>query len=216
MSVTSNIQQILHELPVGIELVVVIKGRTQEAIMESINAGACIIGANYIQEAEQLNRTIGNRVRWHFIGYLQKNKVKRAVSLFDMIETIDSRELAVEIDRRCLQSGKLMPVLVEINSGRESQKNGVLPENAEELIKNISLLKYIKVMGLMTMGPLTLDSSELRKCFRETKNVFDLIQRSEIPNVEMKHLSMGMSDSYKIAIEEGANIVRIGTKIFAT
>lgn len=216
MSVKENVHQLLRELPSGVELVAAIKGRSLQSVIEAIDAGVCTVGANYIQEAEKLNRAIGNRVRWHFIGYLQKNKVKKAVSLFDMIETVDSVELALEIDHKCKQSGKMMPVLVEINSGREPQKHGVFPENAEKVIRSISALKYIKITGLMTMGPLTSDSSGLRMCFKETKNLFDLFQRLEIPNVDMKCLSMGMSDSYRIAVEEGANIVRIGTKIFET
>ena len=131
-----------------------------------------------------------------------------------MIETLDSIEIAREIDKRCSQIGKVMPVLIEINSGHEKQKSGVLPENAEQLIKEISGLQNIRIMGLMTMGPRFGNPEDSRPYFVETERIFDKIGRLGLPNIEMKYLSMGMTNSYKIAIEEGANIVRIGTKIF--
>jgi pyridoxal phosphate enzyme (YggS family) len=131
-----------------------------------------------------------------------------------MIETVDSSEIAGEIDKRCAAAGKTMPVLIEINSGREAGKAGVYPEKAEQLIREIATLKNIRVAGLMTMGPLTSNQEEARRYFRETKNLFERIKESKIPNVAMKYLSMGMTDSYRVAIEEGANIIRIGNKIF--
>lgn len=157
---------------------------------------------------------ISKQVEWHFIGHLQKNKVKKAVTLFDMIETVDSPEIAVEIEKRCAQIGKVMPVLIEINSGREPQKSGVYPEKAVELISNISLLPHIRVKGLMTMGPPAGLPEESRPYFRETKNLFDRIKELNLPNVEMQYLSMGMTDSYRFALEEGANVIRLGNKIF--
>ncbi|MBU1147423.1 MAG: YggS family pyridoxal phosphate-dependent enzyme, partial [Candidatus Omnitrophica bacterium] len=152
-------------------------------------------------------QAIGNKAKWHFIGHLQKNKVKKAVKIFDMIETVDSLELAQEIDKACFKEKKIMPVLIEVNSGREKQKFGVFPEDVEELIGNISQLKNINVMGLMTMGPMSGDPEDARPYFVETKKIFDRIRT-------LKYLSMGMSNSCKIAIEEGANIIRVGTKIF--
>ena len=131
-----------------------------------------------------------------------------------MIETVDSIEIAGEIDKRCQQIGKIMPVLVEINSGREAQKAGVQPENATELIAGMAALNNIRVMGLMTMGTATGGAEELRANFRETRRLFERLQSIVQPNLEMRYLSMGMTDSYKIALEEGANIVRIGSKIF--
>jgi len=139
---------------------------------------------------------------------------KQSIKIFDLIETVDSVELAREIDKRCAQMGKFMPVLCEVNIAREKTKSGVYPEEVEELIREISSLEHLKVMGLMTMGPFFENPEKLRPYFRETKQIFQEIKRKSIPNVEMRYLSMGMSTSYKIAIEEGANIVRIGTKIF--
>ena len=214
MTISQNVAQILREIPSGVQLLGAAKIRKSSEIMEAVDAGIMIIGENYVQEAEQAQREIDADIEWHFIGHLQKNKVKKAVELFDMIETVDSIGLAREISKRCAQTGKTMPVLIEINSGREPQKTGALPEGAGELVREAAILENIKIRGLMTMGPFTNDPEELRPCFRETKELFEEIKSLDIPGVEMKILSMGMTDSYKIAIEEGANLVRIGSKIF--
>jgi len=209
-----NISIILNELPEGIKLLAAAKGRTAQEIIEAIEAGVGIVGENYVQEAEKAYGAIGKRAEWHFIGHLQKNKVKRAVPIFDMIETVDSLEIAQEIDRRCGQIGKVMPVLIEINSGEEEQKFGVYPDDVEELIREISQLPNVKIMGLMTMGPRFSNPEDSRPCFVKTRKVFEKIKELNPPNVEMKYLSMGMTNSYKVAIEEGANMIRLGTKIF--
>ena len=214
MGIRGNVQKLLSELPGGVELVVAAKARTAKEVLEAVEGGIKIVGENYVQEAEKNYSVIENRARWHFIGSLQKNKVKKAVRLFDMIQTVDSIEIAREIDKRCAQIGKVMPVLVEINSGREKQKSGVLPEDAENLIRAISDLSNIKVMGLMTMGPRFGDPEESRLYFVTTRKIFERIKKLKIPSVEMRYLSMGMTNSYRIALEEGANMVRIGTKVF--
>jgi len=212
--IKENVVQILSELPDGVELVVAAKTRKPEEILQAIEAGVKIVGENYIQEAEPAYEVVGNRAKWHFIGHLQRNKVKKAVKLFDMIETVDSVEIAREIDKRCAQIGKVMPILIEINSGREEQKSGVFPEKAEQLVREISSLQNIRVKGLMTMGPRFGNPKESRPYFVETKKIFDKLKNLDLPNIEMRYLSMGMTNSYKIAIDEGANIVRIGSKIF--
>ncbi len=214
MSIEQNVRQILDELPGGVQLVAAAKTRDPREILDAVNAGTRIIGENYVQEAERAYQEIGGKAAWHFIGHLQKNKVKRAVAIFDLIETVDSKEIAGEIDKRSGEAGKTMPVLIEINSGREAGKAGVFPEDAEPLIKDISKLKNIRVAGLMTMGPAASNPEDTRKYFRETKRLFDGIKALNMPNVEMKYLSMGMTDSYRVAIEEGANIIRIGSGIF--
>lgn len=213
-SINENVKNILTDLPEGVELVAAAKTRTAQEILEAISAGVNIIGENYLQEAEDVIKEVGRRARWHFIGHLQKNKIKKAVGLFDMIESVDSLETAREIDKRCVSLGKVMPVLVEINSGQEKQKFGAFPEDAEPLIKAISSLSHIKIMGLMTMGPRTGNPEDARLYFKKTRQVFEKMSSLDMLNVEMRYLSMGMTNSYKIAIEEGANIVRIGTKIF--
>jgi len=131
-----------------------------------------------------------------------------------MIETIDSRRIAELVDRHCVAVGKIMPVLIEINSGKESNKTGVLPENVDELVREISDLSYLRIQGLMTMGPRFGNPEDACPYFKATKIAFDRLSKAGIANVEMRYLSMGMSNSYKVAIEEGANIVRIGTKLF--
>ena len=212
--IEQNVKQILSELPDGVHLVAAAKTRTPEEVLRAVTAGVRIVGENYIQEAERVYEVVGCQAKWHFIGHLQKNKVKKAVVLFDMIETVDSLEIAREIDKRCAEIGKIMPVLIEINSGREPQKSGVLPEDAERLITGISSLKHVRVTGLMTMGPFVDDPEQSRPYFRETRQLFDRLKKLDLPDTEMKYLSMGMTENYRVALEEGANTVRIGSKIF--
>jgi len=212
--IRQNVDQILSELPEGVQLVAAVKTRAPGEILEAVEAGVKILGENYVQEAERAYEIIGNKAKWHFIGHLQKNKVKKAVNIFDMIETVDSSELAREIDKRCAQIGKVMPVLIEINSGREEQKSGVFPEKAEQLVTEISVLNNIRVMGLMTMGPRFGNPEDSRPYFAETKKIFERIKKLNLPDIQMRYLSMGMTNSYKIALDEGANMVRIGSKIF--
>ena len=212
--IKENVKKILVELPEDVELVAAAKTRTAEEIREAIEVGIKIVGENYIQEAQKAFEAIGKRVKWHFIGHLQKNKVKKAVKIFDMIETVDSCMLAQEINEKCKQIDKIMPILIEINSGREKQKFGIFPEDALDLVQDISLLPQIKIMGLMTMGPRFGDPEDSRPYFIETRKIFEKIKALNLPRVEMKYLSMGMTNSYQIAIEEKANMVRIGTLIF--
>ncbi|RLC68189.1 MAG: YggS family pyridoxal phosphate-dependent enzyme [Chloroflexi bacterium] len=214
MTIKENVRKILEELPEGVELVGAAKGRTAREIVEAIDGGLKIVGENYLQEALRVYEDVDRDVQWHFIGHLQRNKVKKAVKLFDMIQSLDSFELAKEIDKRARAIGKVMPVLIEVNSGREKQKFGVMPEDVEELARKVSTLPNIKVMGLMTMGPRFGDPEDSRPYFRETRRIFERLKQLDIPNVEMRYLSMGMSNSYRVALEEGANMVRIGTKIF--
>ncbi len=212
--IKENVKKILDELPKNIELVAAAKARTSEEIEEAIEAGIKIVGENYVQEAQRVWAVIGKRVKWHFIGHLQKNKVKKAVKIFDMIETVDSYNLAKEISERCSQISKMMPVLIEVNSGKEKQKFGVFPEDVLNLIKEISDFSNIKVIGLMTMGPRFGNPEDSRPYFIETRKIFEKIKGLNLPNIEMRYLSMGMTNSYQIAIEEKANMVRIGTLIF--
>jgi len=212
--IDKNVRKILDKLPAGVELVAAAKTRTPEEISHAVEAGVKIIGENYVQEAQEAFSAVGKRARWHFIGHLQRNKVKEAVKIFDMIETVDSWRLAQEIEKRVSREDKVMPVLIEVNSGREEQKFGVLPEDVEALARKIAGLPHLRLQGLMTMGPMVGDPENARPYFIETRKVFDRLKKFSIPGVEMKYLSMGMTNSYKIAVEEGANIVRIGTKIF--
>jgi len=213
-AIARAVMRILETLPTGVTLVAAAKSRTAEEVRAAIHAGVTCVGHNYVQEAARMAPLIQEPVRWHMIGHLQTNKVKHAVQLFDMIETVDSWRLAQEIDRRCATIGKVMPILVEVNSGREASKTGVLPEDVDELVQRLSELPHIRVQGLMTMGPRFGDPEDARPYFRITREAFDRLGAANIPNVEMRYLSMGMSNSYHVAIEEGANMVRIGTLLF--
>jgi pyridoxal phosphate enzyme (YggS family) len=212
--IASNMRRILAVVPDGVHVVVVAKGRQQAEIIEAVEAGATIIGENYVQEAEQAQERVGLRVQWHFVGHLQSNKAKKAVSIFDLIQTVDSVSLAREINRRASDRGGQVPVLLEVNSGREPAKSGLVAEEVESALSEISTLPHLKVAGLMTMGPALSDPEELRPYFRETRKLFERLCRCQLPGVEMTHLSMGMSDSFRIAIDEGANMVRLGRAIF--
>ncbi len=212
--IEANVKALLTELPLHVALVAAAKSRTPSEILEAVRAGVKIIGENYVQEALAAGKAVGRQVEWHFIGHLQRNKVKKAVEIFDLIETVDSLDIGQEISRRSAAQEKVMPILVEINSGREPQKFGVRPEEAKDLVKELGCLPSIKVQGLMTMGPEFGDPEAARPYFRLTGEIFEELKALTFPGVEMKWLSMGMSHSYRVAIEEGANMVRIGTKIF--
>lgn len=212
--IRENVHRLLHELPEGVRLLAAAKERTAEEISEAIRAGVETIGENYLQDAERVFPHVKEKTYWHFIGHLQTKKVKKVVEMFDMIESVDSLRLAQEIERCCVIRDKVMPVLIEVNSGKEERKYGVNPEDVPGLIKEISLYPHVKIMGLMTMGPRFGNPEESRPYFQKTRELFEQIKDLHVPNVEMKYLSMGMTNSYRIAIEEGANLVRIGTKIF--
>jgi pyridoxal phosphate enzyme (YggS family) len=212
--ISQNVQKLLRELPSGVQLVAAVKTRTPAEITEAVQAGITILGENYVQEAADHFQAVGKLARWHCIGHLQKNKIKKAVEIFDVIETVDSSEMAQEIDKRCQSIRKIMPVLIEVNSGREPRKSGVLPENVAALAQSMSCLPNIRLTGLMTMGPALGDPEASRPYFIATRQVFDDLKTRDIPNVTMQYLSMGMTNSWRIAIEEGSNIVRLGTLFF--
>ena len=212
--IRENIRSVLQGLPPHVILVAAAKSRTPGEVLEAVEAGVPVVGENYVQEAAAAQAVVGRGVKWHFIGHLQTNKVKKAVEVFDLIETVDSLKLGREINKHSGGLGKTMPILIEINSGREPQKSGILPEDAEALVRELSRLPNLKVEGLMTMGPETGDPEESRPYFRLTKEIFDRFRGLSIRGVAMTWLSMGMSHSYRVAIEEGANMVRLGTLLF--
>ena len=213
MSISENVIKIIRELPPGVRLLAATKSRTVEEILEAINAGVDLVGENYVQEALQKYEKIGNKVEWHFIGHLQKNKVKKALQIFDVIETVDNVELAKEIDKRAKNMEKIAFVMIEINSAREPQKAGIMPEYALDLADKIYSLEYLRLIGVMTMGPVVDEPEDIRPYFRNTKEIFDEL-RYIYGDEQIKYLSMGMTHTWRVAVEEGANIVRIGTGIF--
>ena len=212
--ITENVRALRAELPPSVEIVAAAKTKSPAEIIEAIEAGITIIGQNYVQEAQAAFAAVGRRCLWSFIGHLQTNKAKKAVEIFDMIETVDSIELAREIDKRAAAAGRTLEALIEINSGEEDQKDGVRPAEAEALLRAAAGLAHLRVRGLMTMGPFEGDPESSRSSFRVTRELFDRFRALALPGLDMSILSMGMSHSYRVAVQEGATRVRIGTKIF--
>jgi len=219
MYIVKNYQKIREEIPDNVTIVLAGKTRTMGEIEEIIAAGATDIGENYVQEAEKMYDSLGEKakkVRWHMIGHLQKNKINKALRISDVIQTVDSLEKAVDIDKKAHVIGKQVSTYLEINIGSEMTKAGIKPEYevVENLVRKISKLEHLNLEGLMTMGPRFGDPEDSRPYFRKTKDIFEKIRALNLPNVNMKYLSMGMSNSYKVAIEEGSNMIRLGTVVF--
>jgi pyridoxal phosphate enzyme (YggS family) len=213
-NIRANAERILAELPSHVTLVAAGKTRTHEQLNAVIDAGVKIIGHNYIQEAASSIESLGRRAKWHCIGHLQSNKINKATILFDMIETIDDLKTALALDRACASYNKSMPILLEINSADETSKWGIDASQAVDFAHNLAQFEHLEVQGLMTMGAFSDDPEHYRHAFRLTKQLFDHIDSIKIPGVNMHYLSMGMSNSYQVAIEEGANMVRIGSRLF--
>lgn len=200
--------------PDEITIVAVTKTVPVEKIKEAINAGIYDIGENRVQELLEKRNSLEN-VRWHFVGHLQTNKVKYIVDFIHLIHSVDSLKLALEIDKRAEKINRPVDVLIEVNTSGEKTKYGVKPEETIEIVKQISEnCKFVHIKGLMTLAAYSPDPENARPMFKMLKNLSDEIAKLNLKNVEMKHLSMGMSNDYWIAIEEGATIVRIGTAIF--
>jgi PLP dependent protein len=219
MSILENYRKIRNEIPDHVKIVIAGKTKTKAEILEAMEAGATDLGENYVQEAEEMYKSLGEKAKcfkWHMIGNMQKNKINKVLKIFDIVQTVDSFKMARDIDTRAQIIDKVMPVLIEINIGSEITKSGVAPEYSviESLAKEISELKNLRLEGFMTMGPRTGNPEKIRPYFRKTKQIFDKIREQNIPNTDLQILSMGMSNSYKIAIEEGSNMIRPGTVIF--
>lgn len=213
-SAAENYLRIRDSLPDEVTLVVAAKGRAVREVAEVIEAGAAVVGENYVQETEALRAELGDgadRVKWHLIGHLQRNKVRRALPLFDVIQSVDSVRLARAISDR---AQRVVQVYVEVNVAGEASKYGVAPEQTRQLVEEISKLESIRVEGLMTMEPYSEDPEGARPYFRRLRRLFEELNSVEPPKVQMRVLSMGMTNSYRVAVEEGANMVRIGTAIF--
>ncbi len=200
---------------VGIRLVAVSKTFPPEAIRQAIAAGVSDIGENYIQEArDKFEALQGTAVKWHFIGRLQTNKAKQAVRMFDLIHTLDSYKLALELDRCARRLHKIQPVLIQVNVAGEATKAGVAPEEALSLVRQAAALENIAVKGLMTMPPYFNAPERVRPFFAALRQLRDRIRHEEIANIGMQELSMGMTGDFEAAVAEGATLVRIGTAVF--
>ena len=198
--------------PSQIKLVAATKGVSADLILEAIKAGITDIGENRVQEAEQKFDILKDQqVKWHMIGHLQTNKVKPALEIFSVIQSVDSEKLAKEISSRAVST---VDIMIEVNTSGEASKFGVDTGEAAVLARVIAELPNVKLTGLMTVGPLTADEAKVRKSFRALKKLFEEIKELNLPAHELKYLSMGMSDDFETAIEEGSNLVRIGRAIF--
>ena len=194
----------------SVRLVAVSKTIPAETVKKVIDAGANILGENYIQEAKtKFNDLISYPVSWHFIGHLKTNKAKYAVRIFDLIHSVDSFKLALELNKQAGKTGKIQQILIQVNVAEESSKSGISIQNTLSLIKEISLLKNLAIKGLMTMPPFFNEPEKVRPFFKDLRNLRDTIKKKEIDNVDMEELSMGMTGDFEAAIEEGATLVRI-------
>lgn len=220
-NIAANTKDISHRMKLAAEragrkeesvkLVAVTKTVDVSRIKEAIESGIKIIGENRVQEAREKFEKIGREVEWHLIGHLQTNKVKYIFDIFSLIHSVDSLPLSEEIQRRGENKGLKTDILIEVNLSGEKTKFGVLPEKAIGLIKDISRFKNINIKGLMTIPPFSESPEDSRKYFKMLRMLRNDVQKE---GIEMKELSMGMSNDFEVAIEEGSTMVRIGTAIF--
>lgn len=200
----------------AVRLVAVSKKMPMEKIQEAMDAGQVLFGENFVQEAQAKIEQLGP-ASWHFIGHLQSNKAALAARLFGMIETVDRIKLAKALDKQLKKIGKKMDVLVQVNIGREKQKSGVMPGDAQLLLEELDGYSNLVVRGLMTMPPFLDDPEKVRPYFKEMKEMADMFEEKGLLG---KHgpveLSMGMSGDFEVAIEEGATLVRVGTALFGS
>ena len=200
--------------PKGIKLLAASKAQNASRILQAIEAGIGLFGENYVQEAKAKREAIKDPVEWHMIGHLQRNKVKTALEIFDLIQSLDSLELARELDREGKKRGKTVRVFLEVNLGGEESKSGIPQEKIESLLREVGALSHLRIEGLMVIPPFRENPEEMRPYFRALRELQRDLMALNIPNVELKELSMGMTHDYPVAIEEGATLVRIGTAIF--
>ena len=200
--------------PSRIRLLAASKSQNAFQVRAAIEAGIRLFGENYVQEAKAKREKIRDPVEWHMIGHLQRNKVKIALELFDLIESLDSVELARELDKEGKKKGKAVRAFVEVNLGGEGSKSGIVKEKVGSLLQEVGELSYLKVEGLMVIPPFRENPEEVRPYFRALKELRADLMALNIPNVDLRELSMGMTHDYPVAIEEGATLVRIGTAIF--
>ena len=198
-----------------VRLIAVTKTVDVDKVLEAIEYGVTDVGENKPQELARKYDIIGDKVKWHLIGTLQTNKVKYIIDKVDMIHSLDRESLCEEIQRKAEKIDKTIDCLVQVNISKEDSKHGLYEEDVIDFIKNVSSrYKNISIKGLMTMAPFTEDEDKVRDVFRCLKSLSLDIDKLNIPNVSMNYLSMGMSNDYKVAIEEGATMVRVGTGIF--
>jgi pyridoxal phosphate enzyme (YggS family) len=200
--------------PAAVRLVTVSKTVEAERVLRAIEAGVKILGENYVQEAQKKIESLGREVAWHFIGHLQTNKAKVATRLFDLIHSVDRLALAQELNRQALQQEKVLPVLLQVNLSGETTKSGARDIEIFQMAEKLSAMRGISVRGLMTMPPYFADPEASRPYYAELRELGERLTQQKLPRILMEELSMGMSNDFEVAIEEGATLVRVGTAIF--
>ncbi len=216
LKILENIQKICEKIgrsPDEIKILGAAKKQSSEKVKIAFELGVKLIGENYVQEAEKkISELKDLPIEWHFIGRLQTNKVKKAIKLFSLIQTLDKKKLAQEIQKQAEKNNLIVPVFIEVNIGKEPTKGGVEPEKLEEFIEEIKDLNRIKIKGLMCLPPYEEDPEKVRPYFKKMREFFEKIK--PYMDSEFKELSMGTSNDYCVAIEEGATIIRIGESLF--
>lgn len=225
--IENNIKQILQNIEYarskrtdgsaadGVCLIAVTKNHDAEAVKAAAAAGIAVVGENRVQEAKLKQAQAEVSLAWHLIGHLQTNKARQAVKIFDMIQSVDSWHLAEEINRVALLSGKRQDILLQVNIAQEATKFGLVEEETLEIAARVAAeLEAVRICGLMTIVPAAKDSETVRPYFRQMRLLFQKLQGLALPGVDCRWLSMGMTNDYQVAVEEGANIVRVGTGIF--
>lgn len=213
MSIEENIQSLKNKLTKDVTVIAVSKTKTIEEMQVAYECGFRDFGESKVQELTEKQESFHKDVRWHFIGHLQRNKVKYIAGKVYLIHSLDSIRLLQEIERQYEKLNLTAQVLIEINIGREESKTGILVEELDEIIKEVANCKYVQVMGLMTVLPKG-DEKSNREYFRQVKTIFDKLDEEKPKNITMKYLSMGMTGDFIEAIEEGSNMIRIGEGIF--
>lgn len=223
MSVSDNIDDIRQRLTHAVEaagrkpgdiiLVGVSKTQSIDKIKEAVASGIDSFGENKVQELLEKYDKVKD-VKWHFIGHLQRNKVKYIIDKIEMIHSLDSIDLASEIDKRAGRINRIIPVLIQINIGKEESKSGIFEEDIEEFIEELKNFKNIVVSGIMTIPPASDNKERTRNYFRRMREIFEQFKNCKYSNFDFKYISMGMTEDFEIAVQEGANIIRIGTGIF--
>lgn len=216
MKIKNNIEKFTQTLPAGCRLIAVSKTQPVEMIQEAYAAGQRLFGENKAQELTTKYEALPKDIEWHMIGHLQSNKVKYITPFVYLIHAVDSLKLLAEIDKQAAKVNRTVNCLLQVYIAAEDTKFGFSETELVEILESdqFKILKNIKVIGLMGMATLTADQDQIRKEFKSLKTLFDKIKLMQLPTVEMKELSMGMSGDYQIAIEEGSTLVRIGTAIF--
>jgi hypothetical protein len=219
LSIAENIEKVRGRIeaaahragrdPKSVLLVAVTKTVDADKVREAIDAGITDVGENYVQDSISKFDAVGHSVRWHMIGHLQSNKARQAVPIFDLIQSVDSYSLAQEIGKRSVALEKTTGVLVEVNISAEESKSGIEPENALALCEEVSKVEGVTLEGLMGIAPFVDDPDAIRRAFASLKRLWD-----QLPSENRRWLSMGMTSDFEIAIEEGSNMVRVGTAIF--